>query len=123
MKILTEAVRVCAEGLSVPFSKVCRYRPEEDDLLIVAGYGWLDGIDRPLVSRADTSCSPQERAFTTGEPSIIDDVRKSAVSTCAAFYAAHGVVSIIDVVIKGSDGQPYGILEIDNDRQRRLRPA
>ena len=27
-KILTEAVRVCAEGLSVPFSKVCRYRAE-----------------------------------------------------------------------------------------------
>src|ERR1700693_3665774 len=40
MNILTEAVRVCAEGLSVPFSKVCRYRADENDLLIVAGYGW-----------------------------------------------------------------------------------
>ena len=29
MKILTEAARVCADGLSVPFSKVCRYRPEK----------------------------------------------------------------------------------------------
>ena len=43
MKILTEAVRVCAEGLNAPFSKVCRYRAEENDLLIVAGYGWQDG--------------------------------------------------------------------------------
>jgi len=30
-KILAEAVRVCAEGLSVPFSKVCRYRAEENE--------------------------------------------------------------------------------------------
>ena len=27
-RILDEAVRVCAEGLSVPFSKMCRYREE-----------------------------------------------------------------------------------------------
>ena len=44
MKILTEAARVCAEGLSVPFSKVCQYRAEQNDLLIVAGYGWQDGV-------------------------------------------------------------------------------
>jgi two-component sensor histidine kinase len=33
------------------------------------------------------------------------------------FYAEHGIVSTIDVVIKGSDDQPYGVLEIDNDQQ------
>ena len=38
--ILTEAARVCALGLSVKFCKVCQYRPDHDDLLIVAGYGW-----------------------------------------------------------------------------------
>src|SRR3984885_4648896 len=65
-KILTEAVRVCAEGLSVPFSKVCQYRAEQDDLLIVAGYGWQDGVIGHVVSRADTS-SPQGRAFITAE--------------------------------------------------------
>src|SRR3954470_23077315 len=71
--ILNEAVRVCAEGLSVPFSKVCRYRPEENDLLIVAGHGWQDGVIGHVVSRADTS-SPQGRAFATGLPTIIDDL-------------------------------------------------
>jgi hypothetical protein len=29
LKILTEAAKVCAEGLSAPFSKVCRYREAE----------------------------------------------------------------------------------------------
>jgi hypothetical protein len=66
-KVLNEAARVCADGLGVPFSKVCRYRKAEDDLLIEAGHGWkADGID--VVERADLT-SPQGRAFVTGEPS------------------------------------------------------
>src|SRR5665647_3139213 len=116
MKILTEAARHCAEGLSVPFSKVCQYRAEQNDLLIVAGYGWHDGVIGNVVSRADMS-SPQGRAFTTGEPQICDDVRKDAGFDLPPFYAAHGIVSTVDVIIKGSDAQPYGILEIDNDKQ------
>jgi signal transduction histidine kinase/CheY-like chemotaxis protein len=116
MKILAEAVRVCAEGLSVPFSKVCRYRAEENDLLIVAGHGWQDGVIGHVVSRADMS-SPQGRAFTTGQPSIVDNLQADAGFDPPPFYAAHGIVSIIDVIIKGNDDQPYGILEIDNDKQ------
>jgi signal transduction histidine kinase/CheY-like chemotaxis protein len=115
-EILTEAVRVCADGLSVPFSKVCQYRAEQNDLLIVAGHGWQDGVIGHVVSRADMS-SPQGRAFTTGEPSIIDNLQKDAGFDPPPFYAAHGIVSIIDVIIKGNDVQPYGILEIDNDQQ------
>ncbi|HMJ40752.1 MAG TPA: ATP-binding protein [Pseudolabrys sp.] len=114
--ILTEAARVCADGLNVPFSKVCRYRAAENDLLIVAGHGWQDGVVGHVVSRADMS-SPQGRAFTTGEPSICDDLQLATYVDLPPFYAAHGIVSIIDVIIKGNDDQPYGILEIDNDRQ------
>jgi signal transduction histidine kinase/CheY-like chemotaxis protein len=116
MKILTEAVRVCAEGLKAPFSKVCQYRAAENDLLIVAGYGWQDGVIGHVVSRADTT-SPQGRAFTTGEPSFCDDLQKASGFDLPPFYAAHNIVSIIDVIIKGNDDQPYGILEIDSDRQ------
>ncbi len=116
MKILTEATRVCAEGLNVPFSKVCQYRAEQNDLLIVAGHGWQEGVVGYVVSRADMS-SPQGRAFTTGEPSIRDDLQKGPYYDLPPFYAAHGIVSTVDVVIKGSDDQPYGILEIDNDQQ------
>jgi len=62
-----------------------------------------------VVSRADMS-SPQGRAFNTGEPSICYDLPPS--------YAAHGIVSIVDVIIKANDGQPYGILEIAADQPR-----
>jgi hypothetical protein len=63
-EILTESARVCADGLSVPFCKICRYRAETDDLLIVAGFGWHEGVIGHGVSRADES-SPQGRPFIT----------------------------------------------------------
>jgi two-component sensor histidine kinase len=115
MKVLTEAARVCADGLSVPFCKVCRYRVAENDLLIEAGHGWHAGVVGHVVSRADES-SPQGRAFVTGQPSICRDLRKDNDFELPPFYAAHGIISTIDVIIKGND-QPYGVLEIDNDEQ------
>ena len=115
LKVLTEAARVCAESLSVPFAKVCRYREKENDLLIEAGYGWHAGVIGNVVSRADAT-SPQGRAFITGQPSICNDLRKDNDFKLPAFYAEHGIVSTIDVVIKGDD-QPYGVLEIDNNQQ------
>ena len=119
LKVLNEAARVCAEGLGVPFSKVCRYRAEENDLLVVAGIGWKDGVVGHVVSRADES-SPQGLAFTTGQPSICNDLRTKNDFKLPSFYGDHGIVSTIDVVIKGGvegDDRPYGVLEIDNDQQ------
>jgi two-component sensor histidine kinase len=115
-KILTEAARVCALCLDVPFSKVCRYRADENDLLIEAGHGWHAGIIGNVVSRADVT-SPQGRAFITGKPSICNDLREDNDFKLPSFYAEHGIVSTIDVVIKGGDDQPYGVLEIDNNQQ------
>jgi two-component sensor histidine kinase len=119
LTVLNEAARVCAEGLSVPFCKVCRYRTEENDLLVVAGFGWKAGVVGHVVSRADES-SPQGRAFITGQPSICNDLRTKTDYKLPSFYGDHGIVSTIDVVIKGSvngNDQPYGVLEIDNDKQ------
>ena len=115
-KILTEAARVCASGLNVPYCKICRYRSEENDLLIEAGYGWHAGVIGNVISKADFS-SPQGKAFVTGEPSICNDVRAEANFVLPSFYTEHGIISTIDVVIKGSDNRPYGILEIDNNEK------
>jgi two-component sensor histidine kinase len=116
LNVLTEAARVCAENLSVPYAKVCRYRAAENDLMIEAGYGWKAGVIGTIES-ADPS-SPQGLAFVTGEPSIHKDVRTDCDFELPQFYSAHGIVSTIDVVIHvKDDAQPYGVLEIDNDRQ------
>jgi two-component sensor histidine kinase len=114
--MLTEAARVCAECLGVPFSKVCRYRPEENDLLVEAGVGWNPGVIGHVVSRADNS-SPQGRAFVTGLPVICADLSKDDAFVLPAFYSDHGIISTLDVIIRNKDGQPWGVLEIDNPRR------
>jgi len=115
-KVLTEAARVCADSLEVPFCKVCRYRADENDLLVEAGVGWQPGVVGCVVSRADKS-SPQGRAFITGLPVICEDLTRDASFLLPAFYAQHGIVSTLDVVIKKHEGQPWGVLEIDNPKR------
>jgi two-component sensor histidine kinase len=110
--VLYEAARVCASGLDVPFAKICRYRPEENDLIIEAGYGWNAGVIGHVVPHPDAR-TPQGRAFSTGQPFICNIVEDDAEFVLPQFYAEHGVVSIIDVIIRG-DGRPYGVLEIDS---------
>jgi PAS domain S-box-containing protein len=116
LKVMTEAARVCAESLGVRFCKVCQYRPAENDLLVIAGCGWQPGVVGRVVSRADKS-SPQGRAFISGEPSICVDLRMDNTFNPPAFYAAHGIISTVDVIITGDD-RPYGVLEIDSDTQQ-----
>ncbi len=76
LKILTEAARICATSLEVPFCKVCRYRADKDDLLIEAGWGWKLGVIGRVVSQANES-SPQGRAYVTGEPVIIRNLNSN----------------------------------------------
>jgi len=111
-KVLTEAAHVCAESMCVPFAKICRYRPAENDLLVEAGYGWHEGVVGCVVSPADES-STQGRAFVTGKPVTLEDVAKNKSYALPSFYAQHGIVATADVLIKGK-GEPWGVLEIDS---------
>jgi two-component sensor histidine kinase len=117
-KVLTEAARVCAECMSTPYAKICRYRATENDLLVEAGYGWHAGVIGCVVSRADTS-STQGRAFVTGKPVIVEDLSHNKSFAPPAFYAEYGIVATADVLIKGS-GQPWGVLEIDSPTARKF---
>jgi two-component sensor histidine kinase len=111
--ILSEAARVCAECLDVPFSKVCRYQPAENDLLVVAGYGWQSGVVGYAISVADET-SPQGRAFATGQPQVCPNVAEANTYTLPAFYPAHGILSTVDVLVAAKSGLPFGVLEVDS---------
>jgi two-component sensor histidine kinase len=111
--ILTEAARICAASLEVPFCKICRYRPEQDDLLIEAGSGWRPGVIGRVISQANES-SPQGRAYVTGEPVIIRNLQTANALKLPPFYDEHGIVSTVDVIIPAIDGVAYGVLEVDS---------
>jgi two-component sensor histidine kinase len=111
--ILTEAARICAASLDVPFCKICRYRPAENDLLIEAGCGWDLGVVGRVVSQANET-SPQGRAYVTQEPVIIRNLQEANNLSLPDFYQQHGIVSTVDVVIPAVEGAPYGVLEVDS---------
>jgi len=112
-KILTEAARICAASLDVPFCKICRYRAVEDDLLIEAGWGWKVGVVGRVVSQANET-SPQGRAYVSREPVIIRSLQEGNNLSLPDFYKQHGIVSTVDVVIPSVGGAPYGVLEVDS---------
>jgi two-component sensor histidine kinase/ActR/RegA family two-component response regulator len=116
-EVLAEAVRACAEGLGAPFSKLCRYRAEENDFFIEAGFGWQEGVIGRAVPKTDET-SPFGRAFITERPVICDNLNKDATFEVPGYYAQHGIASTLDVIVKNPNGQAYGVLEIDSASQR-----
>ena len=114
-KVLAEAARVCAEGLDMTFCAICKFRREEDDLLMEAGVGWDHGVIGRAASRADES-SPQGRAFITGQPVVCGDLNEDATFLLPSFYAQHGIVSTMNVIIKKA-GRIFGVLEIGSTVQ------
>jgi two-component sensor histidine kinase len=111
--ILDEAARVCADCLNVPFSKICRYQPNQNDLLVVAGYGWKPGVVGSAISMADES-SPQGRAFTTGKPQLCANIAEAGTYKLPSFYPAHRILSTVDVLVAAKTGPPFGVLEVDS---------
>src|SRR3954471_23452537 len=98
--LLTEAARVSAACLNVPYCKICRYRSDEGDLLVEAGVGWKSGVIGHACQQADES-SPAGRAFVTGQPVIARDRRVPQDFVLPPLYAQHGIVSTVNVVIQG----------------------
>jgi two-component sensor histidine kinase len=113
LTILNEAAQVCAEGLGTDFSKVCQYRDDKDDLIVVATYGWNEGVIGYIVAPPD-SHTPQGRAFTTRLPVICNVLSNESAFVLPPYYTEYGIISTIAVVINGSD-KPFGILEIASD--------
>ncbi len=111
--VLEEAARVCADCLGVPFSKVCRFRPDQEDLLVVAGHGWKKGVVGFAISVADES-SPQGLAFTTGHPQICPNIEKANTYKLPPFYPEHQILSTVDVIVAAKTGPPFGVLEVDS---------
>jgi two-component sensor histidine kinase len=107
---------VCAECLGTPFSKICMFQPTQNDLLVVAGIGWKDGVVGFAISVADES-SPQGRAFTTGQPQLSPNIDSANTFKLPPFYKEHGIKSTVDVIVAAKSGPPFGVLEVDSQTE------
>jgi signal transduction histidine kinase len=116
--LLQEACERTAEGVGVEHAKILEYRAETDDLLVRAGIGWAEDV----VGRARLSAgmsSPPGRAFRTGRPVFIEDIRASDEFEYSELLRAHGVVALVNVPIR-PDGAVFGVLEADGNTPREF---
>jgi two-component sensor histidine kinase len=118
-KVLTEAARLCAEGLGVHHAKVLEYRPGPNDLAVRAGVGWKPGIVGRAIARADMG-DPSGRSLLTRKPIVIDDVNQPGAYSLPPIYPEHGIASAVNVVILGTDEVCFGILEADSTEPHRF---
>jgi signal transduction histidine kinase len=116
--LFQEACERTAEGIGVEHAKILEYRLETDDLLVCAGIGWAENV----VGHARLSAgmaSPPGRAFRTGQPVFIEDIRETSEFEYSELLRAHGVVALVNVPIK-TDNFTFGVLEVDGDAPRRF---
>jgi PAS domain S-box-containing protein len=116
--LLQRAASWMAEGLGISKAKVMRYRPATEDLLIVAGVGWREGVVGSETLPTDGSSAPG-RALRTSQAVSIQDIRDQSEFVPAPVLVEHGVITLLNVPIR-TDGTVWGVLEVDGNRPRQF---
>src|ERR1700728_4107753 len=101
-----------SRATKIPRTKVLRYRAEKGDLLIEAGVGWKPGVVGNATLAVDYK-SPAGRAFQTGAPVTIEDIRDTDEFRNPELLREHGIISIINVPVL-INGATWGVLEADS---------
>lgn len=112
--VLDEAARTVAEGLQSQFAKILRYDAVEENLLMVAGYGWRPGLVGHARLGADLA-SPAGYAYRTGRPVVSNHLSKEDRFRTPEIMAEHGIKRAINVLIGSGEAPAYGVLEADSD--------
>lgn len=114
---LDDAAAKVAEGTGANQSRIVRYRPESDDMLVCAGIGWQAGVIGSVMSAAVNT--PAGHSFRTGRAVCVEDLPHETQFATEDVLTRHGIVSLLNVPIRTSDGI-FGCLEIDSDVRRRF---
>jgi two-component sensor histidine kinase/putative methionine-R-sulfoxide reductase with GAF domain len=101
-----------SQATDITRTKVLRYRPDRGDLLVEAGVGWKPGVVGNATLAVDYR-SPAGRAFQTGAPVTIEDIRETDEFRNPGLLREHGIVSVINVPIL-IEGATWGVLEADS---------
>ena len=116
--LMDEAAACVAKVLDVEYCKVLELLPDGKAMLLKAGVGWKEG----LVGRTTVGTGADSQAgftLSSGEPVIVEDLRKETRFSGPPLLLEHGVVSGMSVIIHGKD-RPYGVLGTHTTRRRKF---
>src|SRR3954451_16118791 len=111
-RLMTHACAQVARVTHIKHTKVMRYRPENGDLLLVAGVGWKPGLVGTATFSID-SASPPGRSIQTAAPVMIEDLPNDAEFRASPVLREHGIVSLLNVPVM-IDSRTWGVLEVDS---------
>ncbi len=117
-ELIEHAVQQVAEVLHADLCKVLRYRPETNDLLVIAGVGLTPGV----VGQASVSADRHSQAgFTllSQQPVIVDRLSEETRFTAANLLFNHKATSGMSCLIKHSD-PPFGVLAVHTRSFRKF---
>lgn len=119
--LMKSAVRAVARVLDLERAEVLELAPSGDVLILRAGAGWdadLEGLASVPAARE----SPAGYTLESKAPVVVEDLRSETTRFSAPpLLADHGVVAVLDVVIRG-DPRPYGVLGANASHPRRFSP-
>ncbi len=116
--LIHEAVEMVAAILNVEMCKVLKYQPEYDNLLLLAGVGWQDG----LVGHATVPAAYDSQAGFTLQnktPVIVEDLRTETRFNGPDLLIHHKVVSGMSCII-GRTRAPIGVLGVHTTQRRHF---
>lgn len=113
--LLTETVRLVAEGLPSEFCKVLEFVPSDNCFTVRAGVGWGPDVVGVAQVGADLA-SPAGFALKTGKPVISNHLGNEQRFRTPELFARYGILRAMNVILQG-DGTPFGVLEVDGQSE------
>ncbi|MDQ3841875.1 MAG: PAS domain S-box protein, partial [Actinomycetota bacterium] len=114
--VMDEAVTLVTRVLNAEYCKVLELLPGRDELLLVAGVGWEEGLVGSATVGAGLD-SQAGYALLSSEPVIVEDLRTESRFGGPPLLHEHGVVSGMSVIIHGRE-EPFGVLGVHTAEQR-----
>lgn len=110
--LLTDTVRLVAEGLSSEFCKVLEFVSADNCFTVRAGVGWGPDVVGVAQVGADLA-SPAGFALKTGKPVISNHLGNEQRFRTPELFARYSISRAMNVILQG-DGAPFGVLEVDS---------
>ncbi|VVT27769.1 HWE histidine kinase domain-containing protein [Rhizobium sp. EC-SD404] len=109
--VLDEAVKIAADVLDVPLSKVLQFADVADHLVLRAGLGWKGGLVGNCIVGIERS-SQAGYTLLENKPITVDDLKIEQRFDGPQLLHDHGVRSGISVVIPGRKSRPFGVFGV-----------
>ncbi len=114
--LLEYATERVAAALGVELAKVLRLLPDGREFLLVAGYGWQDGLVGTVRVPAGTD-SQAGYTLRAGGPVVVEDFANETRFACSELLRRHGVQAGLSVPIFVG-GRSWGVLGAHTCRPR-----